>query len=476
MLDSTRLLYDLQRANELAQGFSGCLDPRAIALHVTEGLVELFDCAFARIWLVEPDRHFLKLVASSGMYTRTDGSFSRVPMGAFKVGKIAQNRVSFMSNNLAEESWVKDRDWAIAHRIRGFAGYPLAVDDRVIGVLAAFSHQAMVPEFLEVLQLLCTTITLGLESALKHEQEKQSWQLPTPRSPAFHQLSLSDQLVSILGSARLTLIGTERPLPTPVAYLLLKIGDRLPQMGCNYCRLIYSLEAVALEAMITVPDLTRPEQGDWIRSHLGDLCALIAGSGGNLQTQPAVNQKIIQLLLRIPYPIAGDRIYVGVRCRSPVLQIAFTQLAYLAGLVVCNPIDESVPLITDDSSYLQAGHPVLWIQQTQPPPVGIRAVLDQAIDPVHLRASVEAVLRGDWWGEKFEVNNPSPLSEREQEVMVLLAQGLRDRDIAGRMHISERTVKFHINNMLVKLNAHTRSQAVYRSVVNQWIPLCDSVL
>nr|WP_250125910.1 hypothetical protein [Chroococcidiopsis sp. CCMEE 29] len=43
------------------------------------------------------------------MYTHINGSFARVPMGAYKVGKIAQNRVSFLSNNLADEAWVKDR-------------------------------------------------------------------------------------------------------------------------------------------------------------------------------------------------------------------------------------------------------------------------------------------------------------------------------------------------------------------------------
>ncbi|NJL22723.1 MAG: GAF domain-containing protein, partial [Leptolyngbyaceae cyanobacterium SM1_3_5] len=94
----TRILFDLQQANEIAQSLAGCFEPEAIAQRVTAGLVEKFDCAFARLWLLEPDRSNLKLVASSGLYTRTDGKFGRVPMGAYKVGKIAQNRVSFLSN------------------------------------------------------------------------------------------------------------------------------------------------------------------------------------------------------------------------------------------------------------------------------------------------------------------------------------------------------------------------------------------
>ncbi|MFQ3615359.1 MAG: GAF domain-containing protein, partial [Cyanobacteriota bacterium] len=130
----------LQQVSSLVQRFGDCRKPEDIVRCATDGLVEAFDCAFARIWLMEPDGQFLRLVASSGLYTRLDGSFARVPLGAFKVGKIAQNRIPFLSNNLSNEAWVKDRDWAIANQITGFAGYPLAIGDRVIGVLAVFSH------------------------------------------------------------------------------------------------------------------------------------------------------------------------------------------------------------------------------------------------------------------------------------------------------------------------------------------------
>jgi GAF domain-containing protein len=110
------------------------------------------------------------------MYTQRNGSFAKVPMGAFKVGKIAQNGIPFLSNALADETWVRDREWAIAKGIRGFAGYPLTAGGDVVGVLAVFSQQAMAPEFLEVLQSLCATVAIALELALHYQQEKQAWQ------------------------------------------------------------------------------------------------------------------------------------------------------------------------------------------------------------------------------------------------------------------------------------------------------------
>ena len=61
---------------------------------------------------------------------------------------------------------------------------------------------------------------------------------------------------------------------------------------------------------------------------------------------------------------------------------------------------------------------------------------------------------------------PSPLpavgdlTDREQEVLELLAQGMANKEIAGRLVISERTVKFHVSAILAKLQAGNRTDAV----------------
>ncbi len=469
LLDSTRLLFDLQRANEIAQRFSGCLEPETIACWVTDGLVEQFDCAFARIWLLEPDRATLKLVASSGMYTRTNGSFARVPMGAYKVGKIAQNRVSFLSNNLADEPWVGDRDWAIANNIRGFAGYPLAIQDKVVGVLATFSHHAMAPEFLEVLQTLSTMVTIALDTALQHQQEKQSWQSKA-HSPSFSNLSLSEQLASILSSTRLTLVGTEQPLTLPLAYVFLQAAETLNRIGCAYCRFVYNTESVVLEAIVPAPAMTFHKQRDWMQSALGDLFFTVSCLGGVLQTQTDVNQRAIQVLLKIPYPSCALGCRLRIRCSLPVLQMAFTHLSFLAGLTVCDPTDEEIPLLTDNVTQIQAAQQVLWIEQgVGARPKGIKAQVDLSISPGQLREAVEAVVRGESWGIESNTQTQQLLSERELEIMTLLAQGLRDRDIASSLIISESTVKFHVNNILTKLKARTRYQALHQAIVNGWI-------
>ncbi|MGH3445647.1 MAG: response regulator [Nocardioidaceae bacterium] len=60
---------------------------------------------------------------------------------------------------------------------------------------------------------------------------------------------------------------------------------------------------------------------------------------------------------------------------------------------------------------------------------------------------------------------PTPrLTDRELEVLKLVAQGLNNREIAKRLFISENTVKNHVRNILEKLQLHSRMEAVMYSV------------
>jgi DNA-binding NarL/FixJ family response regulator len=60
---------------------------------------------------------------------------------------------------------------------------------------------------------------------------------------------------------------------------------------------------------------------------------------------------------------------------------------------------------------------------------------------------------------------PAPkLTDREMEVLQLVAQGLNNRDIAKELFISENTVKNHVRNILEKLHLHSRMEAVVYAV------------
>jgi len=67
---------------------------------------------------------------------------------------------------------------------------------------------------------------------------------------------------------------------------------------------------------------------------------------------------------------------------------------------------------------------------------------------------------------------PAPkLTDREMEVLKLVAQGLNNRDIAKELFISENTVKNHIRNILEKLHLHSRMEAVVYAVREKMIEI-----
>lgn len=62
------------------------------------------------------------------------------------------------------------------------------------------------------------------------------------------------------------------------------------------------------------------------------------------------------------------------------------------------------------------------------------------------------------------------LSQREREVLALLANGLSNEAISARLCVSRATVKFHCANLFIKLGVKTRSQAVAAAFANNLVP------
>ena len=106
---------------------------------------------------------------------------------------------------------------------------------------------------------------------------------------------------------------------------------------------------------------------------------------------------------------------------------------------------------------------------------GVRAVLPSTLSPDRLIAGVEAVAAGlivlhpteidAMFPAAVPVSSPladlaEPLTRRENEVLQMLASGLANKEIAGRLAISEHTVKFHVASILGKLGAGSRTEAV----------------
>jgi two-component system, NarL family, response regulator YdfI len=101
-----------------------------------------------------------------------------------------------------------------------------------------------------------------------------------------------------------------------------------------------------------------------------------------------------------------------------------------------------------------------------PQPHGPCAVLptsatpEQIITAVHAAATGLTVLHPDYSGSLGQAPSDDPLTPREREVLQMLAAGLGNKEIAARLAISDHTAKFHVSQILSKLNAVSRAEAV----------------
>jgi DNA-binding NarL/FixJ family response regulator len=163
------------------------------------------------------------------------------------------------------------------------------------------------------------------------------------------------------------------------------------------------------------------------------------------------------------------------RVLAPVPQVEDIDANADAVVAVAGHAHEAVSLYQ-----VLAGRVPLVLMGDAPPSRGSGempvALLPLAASAQQLRAALQAVLAGlHAWSPEFgsslhaatgsEGELPGePLTPRELEVLELLAKGLSNRDIAGVLGISAHTAKFHVAQILAKIGAATRAEAVRLSI------------
>src|SRR5262245_59829847 len=129
----------------------------------TEAIARYLDAAFARVWWLPPGSDMLELQASAGVYTHLDGPHSRIPVGRLKIGRIAQERRPMLTNEVQSNPNISDPDWARREGMVAFAGFPLVLNDRLLGVLGMFSRKPLSDAVLQALESVAGLIALGIE-------------------------------------------------------------------------------------------------------------------------------------------------------------------------------------------------------------------------------------------------------------------------------------------------------------------------
>ncbi|WP_206753920.1 GAF domain-containing protein [Microcoleus sp. FACHB-1515] len=157
------LRADIGAALTEAESLHDMLQRCAIALH------EHLGASLARIWMLDESERVLTLQANAGTSTSVNLNHRRVSVGQYKVGWIAQHRQPYLTNQVVTDPRTSDREWAKREGIVAFAGYPLTIKNRLLGVMAIFSTQPITEQSLREMAAIASAVAVGIDRKVAAE-------------------------------------------------------------------------------------------------------------------------------------------------------------------------------------------------------------------------------------------------------------------------------------------------------------------
>ncbi|MCI5221905.1 MAG: PAS domain S-box protein [Candidatus Electrothrix sp. AR4] len=127
-----------------------------------ELLVDYLDAAFARIWLLNDNQDTLILQGSAGMHI-IDEKPVRPLHDDDKIGRIALRKTPYLMNNIIDSPHVHYQEWKKKEKMFSFAGHPLLLEGKVIGVIAIFSLKTLSEISIRAMAGVADEIALGVQ-------------------------------------------------------------------------------------------------------------------------------------------------------------------------------------------------------------------------------------------------------------------------------------------------------------------------
>jgi signal transduction histidine kinase len=128
-----------------------------------EAVVQHLDGGFARIWTVDGAGQALQLEAGAGACAEFDAGHSRLPVGATAIGAIASTRQPSVAHAATLDLPIGDPAWIGPDRLAVFAGYPLLLDSKLVGVMAVFAPHEFSTSAQDALAAVADAVALGIE-------------------------------------------------------------------------------------------------------------------------------------------------------------------------------------------------------------------------------------------------------------------------------------------------------------------------
>ncbi len=156
--------------------------------------------------------------------------------------------------------------------------------------------------------------------------------------------------------------------------------------------------------------------------------------------------------------------------RAPDVVLLDLEMPILGGIEACAAIRDRHPAIEVLILTVSENEPDLWaalrlgaagyLLKDMPPAELVEAVLDAGGGEPHIARRMANRMLHEFAGAGRHPTDPLvELSPRERDVLALLADGMRNREIAEHLVVSETTVKTHVRHILEKLHLRNRSEA-----------------
>jgi len=137
---------------------------------VTQSLLATFHDSRIYIWAFDPQSHLLELQAIAGEHQQLNYFASQIPQGISLIGRIAQTGQPYFSPDVTHDICLNMNPDTLEPHLISFAGYPLMVSDRLVGVMALLLPCPLTTSIQIALQGVAACLALAIENA--HTQEK----------------------------------------------------------------------------------------------------------------------------------------------------------------------------------------------------------------------------------------------------------------------------------------------------------------
>jgi PAS domain S-box-containing protein len=125
-------------------------------------MVHYLNAALARLWIYEPEETALKLYASAGTVDDGGAHARQQPKIVLDMAQLTEGK-PILINRVIGDARVPDQDWVKREGIVAYAGYPLLLEDRLVGLMSVFAKNPLTEAILQEMASVANGIALCIE-------------------------------------------------------------------------------------------------------------------------------------------------------------------------------------------------------------------------------------------------------------------------------------------------------------------------